>query len=823
MHLPRRIVVFGVFSALLGGGVFPVRGANEKVARLDVVPKACKLVGRSAKQRLLVTGVAPQSGLTDRTREASFQTTTPKIVRVDAQGMVEPLADGMGKVIVQVDEFRAEVSVEVIQAGELLPVDFRYDVQPLFTRNGCNTGACHAKARGPSGFQISLYAFDADFDHIAITKESRGRRLFPADPAASLILRKPAAEIPHGGGKRFESGGEHYNTLLRWIEAGAPPASSEVAELQRIVVEPGDRILQNGEQQQLLVTAWFADGSRRDITGLCNFQSSESTIAEVDEQGLITAGEITGDAAIMARFLEEFAICNIAVPLKGNVPAAYYAKLPRHNDIDEHVWNKLERLGLTPSEPAGDERFLRRATIDVIGRVPTPEEARDFLKADPKTRRVALIERLLEEPEFPEHWANKWADLLRPNPYRVGIKATMNFDHWIRDAFRKGKPMDEFTRELLSARGGTFRNGAVTLFRDRRSPDELTTIVGQLFLGIRLECAKCHHHPFEAWSQKDFFSLAAYFAKIGRKGRGVSPPISGSEEFVFTASKGSVSHPVTGAVLEPHPLFGDAPAIGEGEDPRVALAEWITSKDNPYFAQVMVNRVWADLMGRGIVEPVDDLRATNPPTNGPLLDALAADFVADGFNLKKLIRRITTSHVYGLSAIPNKRNVVDTRNYSRHYRRRLRAEVLLDAVSAITEVEESFAAMPAGASAKELWTHRISSEFLDAFGRPDPNQDPPCERTGESTIVQTLHLMNSRNLFKKVSADAGRAARLAKSDLTPANIVEELYLLVYSRLPTENELRVTTAVFQEDGKNRRSATEDLLWALLNTPEFVFKN
>jgi hypothetical protein len=466
--------------------------------------------------------------------------------------------------------------------------------------------------------------------------------------------------------------------------------------------------------------------------------------------------------------------------------------------------------------------FLRRAFLDVIGRLPTPDEGRAFLASTSPAKREELIDSLLERPEYADFWANKWADLLRPNPYRVGIKPTMSFDAWIREAFRQNRPYDQFVRELLTAQGSTWRNGAATLFRDRRTPDEITPIVSQLFLGIRLECAKCHHHPFEVWAQEDFYSLAGYFARVTHKGEGISAPISGGEEIVYVAESGSVTHPISGKVLEPRPLFGAARAIAPGEDPREALADWITADTNPYFAQVMVNRVWADLMGRGLVEPVDDLRATNPPSNAALLAALADDFRQQGFDIKKLIRRIMTSYVYGLSSSPHQRNVADTRNYARHYRQRLRAEVLLDAVSDVTGVSEKFSGMPPSTRSMEIWTHRVESLFLDAFSRPDPNQDPPYERTADATMVQALHLMNAPNLHKKVSSDEGRAAQIAAGDKKPHEIVEELYLLVYSRLPTVDEQYAVTKIVEQN-PNRRAATEDLLWALLNTPEFVFKD
>ena len=702
-------------------------------------------------------------------------------------------------------------------------VDFERDVQPILTRYGCNAGACHGKARGQNGFQLSLLAFDPDFDYEALTKEVRGRRVFPTDPEQSLLLQKPAGIVPHGGGRRLDPDGPAYATLKRWIASGTPRSIPGTPALTGITVEPSERSLAAGEQQPLVVTARYADGSARDVTAMSAYQSNESAIADVDDQGLITAGTIVGEAAVMARYMGHIGVCTVAVPLPGDVPDDVYASLPRNNFIDEHVWAKLQRLGLTPSEPAADHTFLRRAYVDIIGRTPTVEEARGFLADTDSQKRDALIDRLLADPEYAEHWANKWVDLLRPNPYRVGIKAVLNFDAWIRDAFRRNQPYDEFVRELVTARGGTYTNGAVTLFRDRRAPDELTTITSQLFLGIRLECAKCHHHPFEVWGQDDFYSFAAYFAKLDRKGTGLSPPISGSQEFLFAGEKGSVSHPLTGKALDPRPLFGTAPEIAEGQDPRESLAAWMTSDENPFFARVMANRVWADLMGRGLVEPVDDLRATNPPANAALLDALAADFRESGYDVKQLIRRIATSHVYGLSSLPNDRNIVDTRYHSRHYRERLRAEVLLDSVCQMTDMPESFEAMPPGSRAKELWTHRIDSLFLDAFGRPDPNQDPPCERTPDTTVVQALHLMNSERLARKVTSDRGRVAELAAGSRTPAEIVEELYLWAYARLPDEEELQIGTALFEAEGVERRHAAEDLLWALLNTPEFVFKD
>jgi len=699
--------------------------------------------------------------------------------------------------------------------------DFVRDVQPILTRHGCNSGPCHGKQRGQNGFQLSLLGFDPVFDHAAIVKEARGRRIFFASPTESLLLQKPTGEVAHGGGVRLEPGSEQYATLLRWIAAGAPYSQPGTPGLEQITVAPVQRRMVADEQLQLTVTAHYDDGSTRDVTALAAYQSNESPIAAVNEDGVITAGHVTGEVAVMARYQGQFAVVRVTVPVPGEAPPPTEL-LASNNFIDQQIAATLQRLALSASPPAPDHKFLRRAYIDIIGRTPTADEARTFLEDPSPDKRSILVDRLLAQPEYAEHWANKWADLLRPNPYRVGIKATLNYDHWIRQAFRENQPYDEFVRELLTARGTTFHNGNVTLFRDRRSPDELTTIVSQLFLGIRLECAKCHHHPFEVWGQEDFYSFAAYFAQVKRKGTGLSPPISGSEEMVYAGDSGNVKHPLTDEVMAPRPLFGEAPDPETVDDLREPLAEWITSPDNSFFAQTMANRVWTDLMGRGLVEPVDDLRATNPPSNPELLQALGDHFRDSGFDIKELIRVIATSQAYGLSSLPTERNVVDTRNFSRHYRQRLRAEVLLDSVCQITGVPEDFDAMPAGSSAKEVWTHRIDSLFLDAFGRPDPNQDPPCERLEEPTVVQTLHLMNSPRLYGKVTSSNGRVAELSGSESPPEQIVTELYLWCYSRLPDKEELKIGTSLY-DNSDNRQQVTEDLLWALLNTPEFVFKD
>ncbi|MCI0359714.1 MAG: DUF1549 domain-containing protein [Planctomycetaceae bacterium] len=707
-------------------------------------------------------------------------------------------------------------------ATEAVP-SFELDVLPILTARGCNQGTCHGKARGQNGFQLSLLAFDPEFDYQALTQQARGRRVFPAAPEHSLVLLKASTKLPHGGGLRLETSSDDYRTLLHWIEQGAPRRTENEPELTGVSVIPAQQFLKPNENVQLSVTATYSDGSTRDVTARTQYQSSEAGIVGVDATGLVKAGPIPGEATIMARYMNRIATTSVAIPLAGDVPKEFYAGLPRNNFIDGLAWAKLKSLNITPSPPVGDAKFLRRVHIDIIGRLPTPDEVRGFLTDGDPNKRARVVDELLERPEYADHWAAKWADLLRPNPYRVGIKAVLNYDAWIRDSFRQNKPYDQFVRELVTAKGSSWDNGAAVLFRDRREPAEMTTLVSQLFLGIRLECARCHHHPFEKWSQDDFYSLAAYFARVGFKGNGISPPISGGEETVLVKKTGSVEHPLSGKSLTPRPLFGEAPQIEADADPRKALAAWMTDDDNPFFAQVIANRIWAELMGRGLVEPIDDLRATNPPTNAALLDALAGELRKHRYNLKELVRAICTSHVYSLSSLPGERNSGDRQNYSRHYRTRLRAEVLADAFADIAGVSEQLRGTPANSRASEIWTTRVESVFLDTFGRPNRNQDPPCERTSDATVTQTLHLMNSPQLHSRVTADSARAARLAASDLSPERIVEELYLLVYSRLPDDAEREIARQHFAEENMTRRQATEDLMWALLNTPEFMFKD
>jgi hypothetical protein len=730
-------------------------------------------------------------------------------------------------VVVWISFIAAGTSAQAAIPSELKPgpkseLTFELDVMPILTSTGCTSGPCHGKSRGQNGFQLSLLGFDADFDYASIVKHARGRRVNPTAPDTSLLLRKASGQAPHGGGVRVPADSKHFEIIRRWIASGMPRSTEADPKLTGIDVTPRERILPAKSREQLRITARYSDGSTRDVTAETAYQSNDTAIAAIDAAGNVTAGALPGETAIMARYMNHIAVFNVAVPLAGSVDKQAYASLPKNNFIDELIWKRLETLGIVPSAGCDDATFLRRASLDVIGRLPTPTEARAFLADKATDKRAKLVDSLLERGEYGDFWANKWVDLLRPNPFRVGVKATFNFDAWIRDAFRTNKPYDKFVYELLTARGSTFRNGATVLFRDRRAPEEVTTIACQLFLGVRLDCARCHHHPFEVWGQDDFYGTAAYFTRVGYKGVGLSPPISAGEEFVVTALKGSIAHPLTGLEVAPKPLTGEAPIVDD-EDPRAAFARWVVAPENRYFEQVAVNRIWADLMGRGIVDPVDDIRATNPPTNPELIAALGREFRRLKFDQKALLRVILNSHAYQLSSLPNPRNSWDLKNYSRYYRQRLRGETLLDAVCDITGIPDVYEALPPKSRSVEIWTHRIDNLFLDSFGRPDANQDPPCERTSDSTMVQSLHLMNAPSLHKKVIDDKGRIAELAKSAKSPEELVDELYLATYTRFPTAEERTAAAKLFPADRTKYRLIAEDLVWALINTPEFTFKN
>ena len=703
------------------------------------------------------------------------------------------------------------------------PPSFTRDVMPILSKAGCSAGSCHAKAEGQNGFKLSVFAYDPKSDYREIVQEGRGRRLFPAFPDESLLLKKATLAVDHEGGQRFEPGSAFHKTLVEWMRAGMPYRNTNEPALTSISVEPAERRATKGAKHSLKVKARYSDGSTRDVTGLADFSSNDAGMAAVDHTGRVTAGRTPGEGVVIARYMGMVDVARVIVPADRILPASRYAALPVHNAIDSLTYERLKKLGHVPSEGCTDAEFLRRASLDAIGRLPSSEEARAFLADTAPDKRNRLIDRLLNDPAYGDFWANKWADLVRPNPDRVGVKSVYLLDQWLRDSFRQNKPYDQFAREIILAEGSTHRDAPTVIYRDRREPADLTTMFSQVFLGVRMECAKCHNHPNEKWGMNDFYQMAAFFGPLKRKGAGVSPPISAGTEHFYFAPGGTVKNPVTSEVMIPKPPDGPVMNVPDHKDPRRALADWMTQPDNPHFARAVANRIWAEYFGRGIVDPVDDFRVSNPPSNEPLLDALAAELVRSQFDLKQLMRFIMRSHVYQLSSTPNNANLADTKNFSRAYRRRLPAEVLLDAVNSVAGVSENFAGLPAGSHATQGWTYKMGSEFMDAFNRPNSSSDCPCERDRSTSVVQSLHLMNSKSLQTKFASGEGRVKRLAAGTGTPGDIVTELYLATFSRTPTPEEVRIAVRAFEIEGATRQTATEDVAWALLNSAEFVFNH
>jgi len=772
------------------------------------------------------TGSEKQLGRWDDTLHAvAINTNGTRIVVGGQDGMVRVMdQDGKEQASLgPANELPPDTSLgTAVATAEAVP-SFVYDVLPALARVGCMAGSCHAKPEGQNGFKLSVFSYNPRSDYAEIVKDGRGRRVSPAAPEASLVLLKPTLALDHEGGQRFEPDSPVYQMLVKWIAGGMPYQRTNEPSLVGLQVSPATGTYQHGAKVALTATARYDDNSDRDVTALTEFVSQDKELVTVEDAGVMRVGTNNGESVVVARFMGQVNAARVTVPADSRLPASRYEGLPVSNFIDELAYAHFQKLGLFPSAKCSDAEFLRRSTLDTIGRLPTVAEARAFLADPAADKRQRWTDQLLTDPAWADYWANKWADLLRPNPDRVGVKSVYLLDQWLRAAFRENLRYDEFARALLTVEGSNHHDGPAVVYRDRREPADLTTIFSQVLLGVRMECAKCHHHPNERWSQDDFYQFAAFFGPVKQKGAGLSPPISAGTETFYFAPGGTVKHPVTDAVLAPRPPDGPKVEPKEKEDPRLALAAWLTDPQNPYFARAAVNRIWGSFFGRGFVEPVDDFRVSNPAVNEPLLNTLAADFARHGYDLKHVMRTILNSELYQLGSAPNDTNLADTKNFSRSARRRLPAEVMLDAVCDVTGVPDEFDGCPPGSRAIQTWSFKIPSHFLDAFGRPNSSTDAPCERDLRTSVVQSLHLMNSQALQAKLANPQGRARRLAASDKPPGEIVTELYLSAFARPPTSEELAVASAGFGTEAKERQTATEDVLWALLNSPEFVFNH
>jgi hypothetical protein len=789
-------------------------GEGKPLLAVTVDPPALRLTGPGAAYSLLVHGKTADGRLMDLTRAARFRSQQPQTATVTAAGVVQGKADGATEVLVEVKGRTLRVPVKVEGAARPRTFHFENDIVPLLSRFGCNSSGCHGNAEGQNGFKLSVFGFDPAADHAALVKESRGRRVLPAAPEHSLLLAKASGATAHGGGVRIPRGTAEYETLRAWIAAGVPFGDPKAPRVASVRVEPRERLLDFRGQQQLRVVARYSDGREADVTAHARFQSNNDALASVSVGGLVSAGEAPGEVAVMAAFLGAVDVFRAVVPRPEAIPD--YPKLPENNFIDALVFRKLKKLNILPAGLCDDAEFLRRAHLDVIGTLPTPAEARRFLADKRPDRRARLVEGLLRRPEFADYWALKWADLLRVDRQALGHKRAYAYYRWIRESLAADKPLDRFAREVLTAEGPLEQNGPANFYKVMKKPGEAASTLSQIFLGVRLACAECHHHPFDRWSQTDYYGMQAFFAPVGVRS-------SPRGEFVLAVGDPPTKHPRTGEVVPAHPLGARPPAQSPRGDRRGALAAWLTAPDNPWFARNLANRTWAHFLGRGLVEPVDDVRATNPPTNPELLDALAAELVKEKFDFKHLIRTITASRVYQLSARPNRTNETDELNCSRALFRRVDAEVLLDMVSQVTGVAERFDGAPPGTRAVQLWDSKASHYFLKLFGRPVRASACECERNHEPGIGQVLHLLNSPALHAKLAHERGTVARLVRQCKDDGALVEELYLTFYSRPPTAKERADAVEHLRAAPGERREAAEDLAWSLLNSLEFVFNH
>jgi len=792
---------------------------------------ALKLRGADARQQLLASARLTNGTWRDYTRLVTYEVTPANVAKVEKSGLVTPLADGTATITARAPGGITDsltLTVESFKAAA--PINFPNQIVPIFTKAGCSGGGCHGKSAGQNGFRLSLLGFEPAEDYDHLVKEARGRRLFPAAPERSLLLLKGTATLPHGGGKRLEPDSDDYRLLVRCMAQGMPYGSSNDPGVESVEVIPRELVMSLGGEQQLVVLARYSDGSVQDVTRSALYEPNDKDMARTDETGHVKLFQQPGDVAVMVRYQGKVTTFRATIPLGAPVESLPAPK----NFIDELVFKKLKTVGMTPSELCDDATFIRRVTIDIAGRLPTPEEVERFVPDKDPGKRDKLIDALVDSPDYADYFANKWCALFRNKRGDANqARGTYAFHNWVRDSLLVNKPFDQFVREILAASGDMGQNPPVAWYRQVNTTTSQMEDTAQLLLGQRLQCAQCHHHPYEKWSQHDYYSFAAFFSRVGRK-VGSQP---GEEVIFHKRGMAEATNKKTKLAEKPAGLGAPVPNLSPDDDPRQALVDWMTRKENRYFARSLVNRYWKHFLNRGLVEPEDDMRETNPPTNPELLEALARHFVDSGYDLKNLVRLIGRSQTYQLSALPNQFNAVDKQNYSRYYPKRLTAEVLFDAVNQVTRSEAKWEGLPAGTRAVCLPDNSFNANayFLQVFGRPESASACECERSQDASLAQSLHLLNSKDIQAKVSDDKGRAALLAaETTRNDEDKIRELYRWAYSRDPKSEELQ-TASEHIEKGANKTSdekgnplnakrlAYEDIVWALVNTKEFLFNH
>lgn len=814
MKVENRQSKGGLLAILLGAFLIPSAASASQPLQLSAYPPLIQLDSGRAFQQIVVQTTAADGITRDVTAQAKFALADTKLARLE-KAMIFPLSDGRTELRVSFGGKTASVPVVVSNAAVKPPLSFKLDVMPVFTRAGCNSGACHGTSRGKDGFHLSLFGFDPDGDYYRLTREQIGRRIDLGVPQESLIVQKGLGAVQHTGGVRFGTNSALCQTLIGWLAAGAPEDPPNVAKLTGINIFPQSALLEGSNSvQQFIIQAHYSDGTARDVTPLAVFLGNNDTTARVSENGVVSAGQ-RGEAFIQARFGEFNVGANIIVIPKG-LPYRW-PNIPANNYVDDAVYTKLKKLRLVPSAVCGDPAFIRRVFLDITGTLPTEEDLEKFEADKSKDRRARLVDQLLERKEFAELWVMKWAELLeiRTRDNEVYPKAVVSYFEWLRDQMLTNVPLDQIVRSLLTGSGSNLRDPAANYYQVEPDTLKLAENTAQVFLGMRIQCAQCHNHPFDRWTLNDYYGFAAFFAQVGRK-----PGDDPRETVIFDRHDGEVRHPVTKAVMRPKFLGGATPEI-KGESRREVLAEWLTSPQNPYFARNIANMVWAHFLGRGIIEPVDDARLSNPPSNPELLDALARKLVEYKYDFKKLVRDICASRTYQLDTRPNDTNATDERNFSKAAIRRIRAEVLLDCISQVTETQDKFPGLPRGAKAVEIADGNTANYFLTTFGRASRTTVCSCEVKVDPNLSQALHLLNGSTVERKIE-QGGVVKKLLKEGKTRDQVIEELYLRCLSRKPSQEELAKLQEFFS-DGEKPDQVLNDVFWSLLNAKEFVFNH
>lgn len=804
-------------------GAAPVEG-------IAVQPASVELRGNFARAQILVGASDSQGGVAERSADltggAEFTSSDPAVVRVDGPGRLTAVGNGTAQIQVVAAGQTRSVAVTVADVVENPRPGFLDDVVPVLSRAGCNMGACHASQYGKGGFVLSVIGFDPEKDFQSIVRDRQGRRMNVLEPEGSLLLKKPTMQVAHGGGQRLQRGSVDYQTLVAWLRAGAPaPQPQTDAVVSRIEIFPKQRVFEAAARQQLRVVARYSDGRTRDVTAWARFDSLDEAVATVDVDGVVI-GAGPGQGSIMVRFMGHAQIGLFVIPFG---PPAQLADWKSQNYLDDHAVRKFRELGIEPSGLCDDATFLRRAFLDAIGGVPTPEETAAFLASTEPDKRTRVVDRLLGltgDPQqdlyndrYAAYWTLKWSDLLRNSSEGQAEQEQRMWamHNWIKEKFRTNRPFDEFVRELIVAKGSVNSSGPAVYYEINRSPSDLAESSAQLFLGTRIQCAQCHHHPFERYGQEDYYAFSGFFSRVGTK-TSEEFGIFGRELVVTVKSAGDAKHPKTGKTLKAKAL--DGPELDHPLDRRIALAEWLTSKDNRAFGRSVVNRYVSYLLGRGLVEPVDDMRATNPASNPEMLEALTDELLASGYNLKPLMRTIMTSRLYGLDSQPTEKNARDFKFYSHFKVKRISAEPLLDAIDQVTGVRTKFKNLPKGTRAIELPDAEYPDYFLNTFAKPRRASVCECERSPDENLGQALHTLNGDILAGKIADGSGFVAALLKEKKPDDANIAEVYMRTLARPATNSEIATAKELLAQS-PNPAEFYQDLVWALINSKQFLF--